>query len=298
MNKLNDQHRKERKDLQSRITALRKTVTKGDKKKKKEVDANIESLERDFEQKCQFELDQLQEKFKSAKTLEEKSEFVKSLGDTQNKEEDESIQNLASNYNQKVSKAKKRKEKKEKNEQDREQAIALQEIENQKGPALLELKRIQEKLRLRGLQVKDVKSDGNCMYYAVADQLSRNLSISKTWHELREKICDYMLENPDNFQPYITTADGDLIDSDKYQEYCEKIRDTLVWGGQLELKALADVLGVLIEVVQNEGSELVIGNETDGKAKLIVTYHRHMFGAGEHYNSTEPYVSTDDSEEN
>lgn len=174
--------------------------------------------------------------------------------------------------------------------------IALQEIENKKGPAALELNKIKDKLLKKGLRIKEVISDGNCMYYAVSDQLQKHSSLIKTCQELREITCDYMLENPDEFQPYVTTDDGDFLDQEKYEEYCNKIKDTIVWGGQLELKALSDVLNVLIEVVQAEGSELVIGCENKEKDKLIITYHRHMFGSGEHYNSTELETPKSDAE--
>jgi hypothetical protein len=39
---------------------LKKTVTKGDKKKKKEVDGEIEKLEKEFEEKCQLEIKNFQ----------------------------------------------------------------------------------------------------------------------------------------------------------------------------------------------------------------------------------------------
>lgn len=275
---LNELHRKEKKELQVKIQTLKKSVTKGDKKKKKEIDAEIEKLEKDFEIKCKLELEKLEES-KSTSVID--SNTVSSQVDNESGQESQQTKQV------KVSKAQKRKEKKVKHEIERENEIALQEIENQKGPAALELKSIERKLAQKGLRVKDVKSDGNCMYYAISDQLAKQKSIDREWRQLRQETCDYMLANPDQFQPYMTSDDGDLLDVDKYQEYCEKVRDTLVWGGQLELKALADIFNVLIEVVQGEGSEIVIG-ENGSSSKLIITYHRHMFGSGEHYNSTEP----------
>ena len=115
--------------------------------------------------------------------------------------------------------------------------------------------------------------------------------------ELRELACDFMLKNPNEFQPYIN-VDDDILDEQKYEEYCLNIRDTLVWGGQVELKALSDVLNVVIEVVQAEGSEIIIGDSSNSdKDKLIITYHRHMLGSGEHYNSTErDFKKTEDDD--
>jgi OTU domain-containing protein 6 len=47
-----------------------------------------------------------------------------------------------------------------------------------------------------------------------------------------------------------------------------------------------------IEVIQAEGPPVLIGDEFDS-AKLTITYHRHYYGLGEHYNSTKP-VETED----
>ena len=80
----------------------------------------------------------------------------------------------------------------------------------------------------------------------------------------------------------------------------KKIKDPTVWGGQLELKALTDVLDLLIEVVQAEGSELIIGDSnkfsSDKSKRLVISYHRHMLGSGEHYNSTEPFKEENEEE--
>jgi OTU domain-containing protein 6 len=281
-------HKKAKKDLQSKVTALRKTVTKGDKKKKREVDAEIEALERDFEDKCRLEIDELKKKNDQNQNEQKQPVAVVHKEDEENNE-------VTDEKQQRISKAKKRKEKKERDELNREQAIAAQEIENKKGPAAVELKKITDKLVKRGLQVKDVKSDGNCMYYAVADQLDRVRSVTRTWQELRGAVADYMLARPDEFQPYLTTDEGDMMSEKEYGQYCERVRSTLVWGGQLELRAVADLFAVQVEVVQGEGGELVIGDHKDG-GRLVLTYHRHMFGTGEHYNSTGPLVKVQSDE--
>lgn len=281
---LNERHRQEKKDLQAKVQGLKKSVTKGDKKKKKEVDAEIEILEKNFEEKCKIDLKEYEEKNnKSSTKPNNKTESVQSNIVEQ---EEEIIQEKTQS---KQSKSKKRKEKKEKGEQDRDNLIMLQEKENKKGPSFLELTKINEKLKAKGLKIKDVISDGNCMYYAVADQLSKHSFQNKTCQQLRELTCDYMLNNPNEFQPYLCSEDGDILDEEKYNEYCLKIKNSLVWGSQVELKALCDALNVIIEVIQGEGSELVLGDTNDTKNSeniLVITFHRHMLSSC-HYNSTE-----------
>jgi OTU domain-containing protein 6 len=255
--------------LQSKIQALKKNATKGDRKKKKEIDEEIQNLEREFERKCCSELESL----KQNQIFPDNENLIS--------EKNVCVGNL-SEEKYKINKAERRREKKEIANIEREKQIELQEIENKKGSAFIELNNIREKLKPRNLKIKEVRSDGNCMYYSIADQLNRVFSINKTCQELREIACNYMLENRIEFEPYLE-LDNTV---NTYEEYCQNIKDQTVWGGQLELKALSDVLNVLIEVIQSEGSEIIIGDQSKASGSLIITYHRKMFGSGEHYNST------------
>ena len=59
------------------------------------------------------------------------------------------------------------------------------------------------------------------------------------------------------------------------------------WGGQVELLALSSVLKRPIEVIQAEGTPMVVGEQFTA-SRLLLTYHRHAYGLGEHYNSVQP----------
>ena len=254
------------------------------------MDAEIEALEKNFEEKCRLDLKELEEK--TATQPNEEKTTTSDLVDRGGEEAEEKEKDKPN----KPSKSKKRKVKKEKGEQERENLIMLQEIENKKGPAFLELTKISDKLKLKGLKIKEVNSDGNCMYYAVADQLSKHSLPNKTCQQLRELTCDQMLKNPNEYQPYLCSDEGDFLDEQKYEEYCMKIKDTLAWGSQVELKAISDALDVIIEVIQGEGSELIIGNSSDAsKPILVITFHRHMLSSC-HFNSTEEDVKCPDDE--
>lgn len=267
---LADQHKKQKKELVAKVQSLKKSVNKGDKKKKKLVDAEIEKLEKDFADKCALEIANLSQSV--PKVVESEAELSQQVED----------------HKPKMSKAQKKREKKEADEKQREKDIALQEIENLKGPAHIELTRIKEKLSKMDLDMKEVCADGNCMFYAVSDQLGQHLQVQKSFKELRELTSNYMLQNPDSFQPFLCSEEtGDPLTETEYKFYCEKIAECVapVWGSMTELKALSEILSVPIQVVQAEGSETLIESANDNK-KLIITYHRHMFGSGEHYNST------------
>ena len=51
------------------------------------------------------------------------------------------------------------------------------------------------------------------------------------------------------------------------------------WEGEGRLLMLSR------QVIQAEGPSMVMGEDIRGQTSLILTYHRHMFGLGEHYNS-------------
>ncbi len=76
------------------------------------------------------------------------------------------------------------------------------------------------------------------------------------------------------------------MDSEGFVSYVDQVENTKTWGGQLELRALARLLRRRIEVVQAEGPAVILGEEFDQDA-FVLTYHRHMYGLGEHYNSTD-----------
>jgi OTU domain-containing protein 6 len=267
------------------VQALKKSVTKGDKKRKKEIDAQIEAMEQEFEEKCSLELAQLE----STTTTTATTEKAATVQLTDVKDSEAETTEMVGGTNQKMSKAQKRREKKEKEDQERAKLIAHQEIENLKGPAHIELSRIKEKLKKMGLEIKEVSSDGNCMFYAVSDQLRRQLNVERSVKELRELTSEYMLRNAGEFGPFMCSEEtGDPYGADEYRRYCERMRECAapVWGSMTELRALSDVLGVRIEVVQAEGAEILVGGGEAARGKLVVTYHRRMFGSGEHYNST------------
>merc|ERR1711909_199047 len=79
---------------------------------------------------------------------------------------------------------------------------------------------------------------------------------------------------------------GEMLSDAEFQAYCNKMASTPAWGGQVELQAMATVLKRPIEVIQAEGPPMVVGEQFKQSA-LVLTYHRHAYGLGEHYNSVQ-----------
>lgn len=262
------QQRKEKKDLQAKIQSLKKTASKGDKKKKKEVTEEIAKLEAELNERHDKELADL--KKQTPKVTESENQTVENI--TKDLEQVEIKE-------KKVSKAQKRRDKKAEKEQQRLEDIEKQEEENKNGLRHLETEKIKSILGSRSLQIQDIPSDGDCLFAGIAHQLQNDLKVQ----ELRTLVGKTLLSNQSDFQPFLSLTD------EQYKDYCEKMASTPKWGGQVEITALSQALKRPIEVIQAEGPPVQVGLEDYKDCKpIILTYHRHYYGLGEHYNSVKP----------
>lgn len=300
LDELNTKHRKEKKELQSQIQSLKKSAAKGDKKKRKEVQEEISRLETDLEKRHADQLNEFQNERNNTQPAGDKT--------TPSPPDDEPVQsvtndflNLATNDldNQpKLSKAQKRRNKKASEEKQREAEILASEEENKNGPRMLEHCAIAEILKKRQLKLHSIASDGDCLYKAVAHQMLITGRAAFTVAELRQQTANYILDNKEHLIFYMTNSNtGEILTDDDFIKYCQNIRNTAAWGGQVEIKALSSALRVPIEVIQATGPSTIQGSEYD-EPNLVVTYHRLMYSLGEHYNSTKPLTDNDIEEEN
>lgn len=265
-------HRKERKDLQSKIQSLKKS--KVDKKKKKELQDEIARLESELEVRHAEELN----KFNSLNISEksEEPELAPEQPDLELKLP-------------KLSKAQRRREKKSQEDKEREAQIKAEEALNINSPRILEDKKIAELLAKRGLASFSVPADGDCLYNAVKHQLSRIGVFQYETVDLRLLAADYIEDNKDSIIFYMTNPDtGDILSEEEFRKYCHQVRFSKAWGGEIEVKALSSSLKCPIEIIQASGTSPIHGEGEDPSRKLVLTYHRHMYRLGEHYNSTMP----------
>jgi len=265
-------HLREKNELQEKVAELKKSIQKADKKKKKEVNAEILRLEGDLNEKHSAEI--MEQMLDNVSIEDENVE--------ENTKEEVKVEQKQSNDGQRVSKAQKRRDKKAEKEVKRREEIEAQEQENLLGARNLEQERIQEVLARRGLKLHEVPSDGDCMFASVAHQLSKALSVA----DLRKKTGEELRRNKSAYWPFLSSPKtGEPFNDAEYDNYCKLMESTPAWGGQVELLALATVLGRPLTVIQGEGQEsLVVGSDQKGE-HLTLTYHRHIYGLGEHYNS-------------
>lgn len=271
---LHKRHKQERKELQAKIQSLKRTAPKG--KKKKEVADQIAQLEKELDERHQEELNTLQPPKEAV--AEERKEGGDSV--------EESLAPA------KVSRAQKRRCKKESEEKERDKRIQEQEEQNKTGPRVKENNSIKELLKTQGLQLYTIPADGNCLYCAVNHQLQIKGRENYTVEQLREITANFMRKNKDDFIPFMYNDSEEPLNDEQFEQYCRNIETTKFWGGQIELKALSNALKCPIKIIQASGPPTIQGEDFPGPP-LILTYHRHLYRLGEHYNSTMNLLESD-----
>ncbi|KAG9066810.1 OTU domain-containing protein 6B [Linnemannia hyalina] len=310
LEELRARHKKEQRDLTAKVTALKKTATKGDKKKKKEVLAEVAQLE--------YSLNQQQDTEEKTWLAEHGNSSGPATGGSvdQGAEEDEDeddfdpndipIDHLTLNptpapkpkqqQQQQSSSGGGKKPNRQKARKDRK-AQALKELQDEAEKEAagqvnmneVERKSIEELANVMNVTVKDVTADGHCLYNAIADQLLQRYQTETTVKALRHETAEYMKAHSDDFLPFLTNKQGDMMSPEDFNDYCKELESTAVWGGQPELLALSRAHKVPIWVVQMGSPTVKLSEGVDAaKTPLMVSYHRHMFGLGEHYNSLRP----------
>ena len=201
----------------------------------------------------------------------------------------------------KKSKAMRRKERKAAREAEAERL--RREESAAEGPSMreIEIGRIETELVRNGLKIHHVAADGHCLYRSVAHVIreedafslkkfkshvdSLNLPESDLtrgtfdFKQLRRLCAAFMKNARDDFAPFVTLPSGKT-----FAAYCDDVANSSSWGGQPELKALSHVLGVPITIYAAEGPRVTMGEHFNA-APIMLSFHRHYFALGEHYNA-------------
>ncbi|CAJ1367193.1 unnamed protein product [Effrenium voratum] len=274
-------HEREEQELEERGKKHIEDVTAaaGKGKKAKQV---IEAAEREVEQWLYELRERHKEELEEVVPQEAKSEEEESKVDKVSPEEDE------------AEKARKKKEKAQKKRQAKADKEAQKEADKERekreaGPSAreLELTALAAALTKQKppLEVLEIPSDGHCLYRSVADQLRRfthhefTESADERYKEVRKICAESLRSQVENYSPF-----AELKEGEDFEGYCRRVESSADWGGELELRALADALKVRILVFQAGAEPLVLG-EPKAKTKLQVSFHRHYYALGEHYNS-------------
>ena len=303
MEELQRRHRQEQRKLQSRVTQKKKQATK---KTRKGVNDECTELERQLKEKQAIEVKDLTAgSAVDAKSDPESESTDESEGESHDgaaatKAEDLNVSTNALSVSVPAKNSNSKKPNRQKARLARraaEQEAAVEEAkkEAESLPDLRdrERQRMREAYEPKGLKEQEIRSDGHCLYAAVADQLQdHGFSLApkskldipdfdKTpatlrYRSTRQVAASYIAQHPDDFEPFI---EGSLND------HINRIRDTGEWGGHLEIQALSTAYGVDINVLQGDGRVDTIESGQKSESPLWLAYYRHSHGLGEHYNS-------------
>lgn len=131
------------------------------------------------------------------------------------------------------------------------------------------------------LSIHDIEPDGNCLFEAIAHQLSVRHDRHLGQSALRKLAADHIHDRADKYAAFI---DEDLL----LEDYCRKLRDSSLWGGQIEIDALVHALGVPIKVYQADAPPMVFGDDlvqAKDKHPLTICFQKFAYSLGEHYDS-------------
>ncbi|KAK8845333.1 hypothetical protein IAR55_006046 [Kwoniella newhampshirensis] len=164
-----------------------------------------------------------------------------------------------------------------------------------------------------GREIYEIAPDGHCMYSAIADQLGQIGVLpsheASTYQTTRSKAASFMLAHPDEFMPFLPSITGEdsagatddgMMTEKGFKKYCQLVAETGEWGGEPEIQALSRAFDVPIHVFQRGPPTVVSHGGGDdafggamtpeqsaaaGEKVVRISYHKRMYGLGEHYNS-------------
>ncbi|KIY69967.1 cysteine proteinase [Cylindrobasidium torrendii FP15055 ss-10] len=190
-----------------------------------------------------------------------------------------------------------------------EDTIANEQLEREAQEERVNIKKTCDELRV---EMHEINPDGHCLFSAIADQLLLHNLLTPTqasYNTTRAAAAQYMLDHQDDFLPFLPSVGGEdaedaqddgLMTQKQFQRYCATIRETGAWGGEPEIQALCRVYDVPIHVIQGTQPPIVFynppnngGDDPHSSKALRISYHRRMYGLGEHYNSLRPRTKMD-----
>ena len=133
---------------------------------------------------------------------------------------------------------------------------------------------------------KNVKGDGNCQFRAVLNQIGYT-NDDEHYVELRKRACGW-LRNNKRFVLKGGQIISDCVDGDWFK-YVKKMEKDAVWGTEITLIALANVLNITIEVIHtlHEGVLTYAPSVGVGVKKIYLFNYNNI-----HYVSLEPKVKS------
>ena len=83
-----------------------------------------------------------------------------------------------------------------------------------------------------GFEIKDTAADGNCLFETISWEMSNRMSLSVTASQLRETICDHLINEIDEYIGFFVCANDETKRADYIREV-ENMKSPGVWNNQL-----------------------------------------------------------------
>lgn len=228
-----------------------------DKKEKKDIEVRYAQLEAELQAKI------------DGVNAPEEEEAIPATGEDLGDKEPKGLSKAA---RKRQAKNDREKETQRLRELESEGVVSLSAIENE---------RMQDQRDEFGFALKDIASDGSCLFRAFSHQMKYNEMENVPDHEALRSICaDFLLENASDFQIFMEEP---WNSDDGYRQYVDKIRDC-EWGGQVEITALSRIFEVRVEVYQGKYEPIIQVNEDFPNGPVRLSFHRHLYTCP-HYNS-------------
>ncbi|KAJ7552659.1 hypothetical protein O6H91_06G063500 [Diphasiastrum complanatum] len=124
--------------------------------------------------------------------------------------------------------------------------------------------------RAKGLELRRMAEDGNCLFRAIADQVYGD---PEMYDETRQLCIDYMETERDHFSQFVTES---------FTAYCKRKRRDKVYGNNLEIQAMAEIFNrpIHIHSYSTDPINIFHGSYETDLPPIRLSYHR-----GNHYNS-------------
>lgn len=131
-------------------------------------------------------------------------------------------------------------------------------------------------------------------FRAIADQFNLSSLPNSTgkldFQAVRRLAADHIRSNAEVYAPFM----GISASSEDFNTYCFKVESSELaeWGGELELRALAEALQREILVYSADAPVLTMtAVYVSNPIPLRLSFHQHYYSLGEHYNSVIPNVN-------
>nr|CAD7405264.1 unnamed protein product [Timema cristinae] len=211
----------------TKIQALKKTINKADKKRKKEIAEEVTKLESELESRQNAELLQLKESNSQVDHTAVELDKLSTNENSVEKEEKTFPKAHAHIYSAVIGSPYKRVRRKLVGQLLRSKDLRIRTLWTEQSDIVTS---ISYGLRIRSL------CQGLNLYSAVDHQRKMVGEVELGLSRLRLLTADYLRQNRDEFLPFISHPEtGNMLTEEQYYEYCDQVAGTPAWGGEVEV---------------------------------------------------------------